>query len=100
MLAGWMTLEARLASAFIVLLVFAAGMMPARVEAAPAQIGLNAVPPPRPSFGSRSQRNTLSPRRVLDAQLYRGETGAAAAVLVVGAGRSGQEAGRGSPGAQ
>jgi uncharacterized protein YkwD len=49
MLAGWMTLEARLASAFIVLLVFAAGMMPGPVRAAPAQIGLNAVPPPRPS---------------------------------------------------
>ncbi len=49
MLAGWMTLEARLASAFIVLLIFATGMMPARVQAAPAQIGLNAVPPPRPS---------------------------------------------------
>jgi uncharacterized protein YkwD len=39
MLAGWMTLEARLASAIIVLLVFAAGMMPARrVQAAPAKV--------------------------------------------------------------
>jgi uncharacterized protein YkwD len=38
MLAGWMTLEARLASTFIVLLIFAAGMWPVRrVQAAPAQ---------------------------------------------------------------
>jgi uncharacterized protein YkwD len=49
MLAGWMTLEARLASALIILAIFAAGMMPARVQAATAQVGLNAVPPSRPS---------------------------------------------------
>ena len=51
MLAGWMTLEARLASAFIVLLIFAAGMWPARrVQAAPAQAtAASQQPPPRPS---------------------------------------------------
>ncbi len=62
MLAGWMTLEARLASAFIVLLVFAAGMMPARVQAAPGQIGLNAVPTPRPSPQGGGRENLPSPQ--------------------------------------
>src|SRR2546428_516964 len=51
MLAGWMTLEARLASAFIVLVVFAAGIMPARrVQAAPAQVvAVSQQPPSRRS---------------------------------------------------
>ncbi|HLQ61857.1 MAG TPA: CAP domain-containing protein, partial [Candidatus Acidoferrales bacterium] len=62
MLAGWMTLEARLASAFIVLLVFAAGMMPARVQAAPAQIGLNAVPSPRSSPQGGGRENLPWPQ--------------------------------------
>jgi len=62
MLAGWMTLEARLASAFIVLLVFAAGMMPARVQAAPAQIGLNGVPPPRSSPQGGGRENLPLPQ--------------------------------------
>ncbi len=62
MLAGWMTLEARLASAFIVLLVFAAGMMPARVQAAPGQIGLNAVPTPRPTAQGGGRENLPWPQ--------------------------------------
>ena len=62
MLAGWMTLEARLASAFIVLLVFAAGMMPARVHAAPVQIVANAKPPPLPSPQGGAKVNPLSPQ--------------------------------------
>jgi Cysteine-rich secretory protein family len=62
MLAGWMTLEARLASAFIVLLVFAAGMMPARVHAAPIQIVGNAKPPPWPSPQGGGRMNLVSPQ--------------------------------------
>lgn len=64
MLAGWMTLEARLASAFIVLLVFAAGMIPARVQAAPAQIGLTVGPPPRPSAQEGGREILPSPQVV------------------------------------
>ena len=62
MLAGWMTLEARLASAFIVLLVFAAGMMPARVHAAPVQIVGTAIPPPSPSLQGGARVNLVSPQ--------------------------------------
>jgi uncharacterized protein YkwD len=102
MLAGWMTLEARLASAFIVLLVFAAGMMPAPVRAAPAQIGLNAVPPPRPSpqGGGRvdlpsakaGAKFTLSDRATMDTNRVLGprskEEGASVAAPSTGEGVS------------
>jgi uncharacterized protein YkwD len=50
MLAGWITLEARLAAALIVLLVFAAGMWPARrVQAAPPVVVATQQLPSRPS---------------------------------------------------
>ena len=62
MLAGWMTFEARLASAFIVLLVFAAGIIPARVQAAPAQIGLTVGPTPRPSAQEGGREILPSPQ--------------------------------------
>lgn len=64
MLAGWMTLEARLASAFVILLVFAAGMLPARrVQAAPVP-AVASVQKPAPRLSQQEGRSDLlSPPR-------------------------------------
>jgi uncharacterized protein YkwD len=76
MLAGWMTLEARLATAFVLLLVFAAGILPARrVEAAPVQVVANSQGSPARPLLARGMAIRVSPASLLPARETRRQPG-------------------------